>query len=349
MNAWRWLGTALVFGGLLATAGLTLPAAAQDKEKDKGKEGAKETKGAEKGEKGGELKWTAFDKGGTFYQETNTKTKQNMTVMGMEISQDQDQTFYMSWTPQKEKDKDGNWSVKQKITGVKMTINIGGNKISYDSTAENQPNNPLTDFFKAVQQAEFTYTISPGPKGMKVTKIDGRDDFVKKLSATNPQMEGFLKSILSEQAMISMAEQTWFALPPDGAGKSWSRESELDLGPVGKYTISMNFARGDAKDKNEVINLEKASMTYAPPGKKGDLPFEIKKDSTLTTKKASGQFLFNTDKGRWESTQMEMDLEGTLNIEVGGMETAVRLEQNQKSSSKFSDTDPLAKGEKKTK
>src|SRR5438552_15205922 len=103
-----------------------------------------------------------------------TETKQTMKVMGMDVTQSQRQTFIFSWTP-KEQDKDKNWIIKQKIVGVKMDIEIGGNKINYDSTnpAANTSNNPLADFFKASEGSEFTLTLTPD---MTVLKIDGRDE-----------------------------------------------------------------------------------------------------------------------------------------------------------------------------
>src|SRR5437667_5684712 len=97
------------------------------------------------------LEWT-FEKDKPFYQEMNTKTKQTMKIMAMDnITQNQDQTFIFSWTP-KDQDKDKNWIVKQKIVGVKMDIEIGGNKINYDSTnpSTTAASNPLADFFKAL-------------------------------------------------------------------------------------------------------------------------------------------------------------------------------------------------------
>src|SRR6267378_1443306 len=107
------------------------------------------------------LEWK-FEKDKPFYQEMNTKTKQTMKIMAMDnITQNQDQTFIFSWTPEKQ-DKDNNWIVKQKIVGVKMEIEIGGNKIPYDSTnpTASASNNPLADFFKALVDSEFTLTIS---------------------------------------------------------------------------------------------------------------------------------------------------------------------------------------------
>src|SRR5262249_19749646 len=58
-----------------------------------------------------ELKWK-FEKGKPFYQELSTDTTQDIKVMGMDVKQKQKQTFYFSWTPIEQKDKD--WIIKQK-------------------------------------------------------------------------------------------------------------------------------------------------------------------------------------------------------------------------------------------
>src|SRR5207237_10782048 len=90
------------------------------------------------------LKWD-FQKGKPFYQEMTTTTKQTMKVMGMEVTQNQTQKFVFSWTPI-EQDKDKNWIVDQEIVAVMMDIEIGGQKIPYDSTKDNGVSgSPLSD------------------------------------------------------------------------------------------------------------------------------------------------------------------------------------------------------------
>src|SRR5262249_34162944 len=159
-----------------------------------------------------DLKWK-FKKDETFYQEMKTETKQTMKVMGMDISQNQSQTFWFSWTPKEE--KDGNWVIKQKIDGVQMEIEISGNKITYDSRKDTGTGSTLAEFFKALVGSEFTLTVD---KDMKVSKIEGRDEFVKKLIATNQQMEPLLKQILGDEALKQMADPA-FAVVPNKAVK----------------------------------------------------------------------------------------------------------------------------------
>ena len=75
----------------------------------------------------------------------------------------------------------------QKVEGLKMTIDISGNQIKYDST---QPENPstgnpgLTEFFKKLVGAEFTATLD---SNYKVEKVDGATDFIRNIAAGSPR------------------------------------------------------------------------------------------------------------------------------------------------------------------
>jgi hypothetical protein len=78
------------------------------------------------------------EKDKTFYQTMTTTTNQTMKVMGTDVTQNQEQTFYFSWTPIEDV-KDNKVKIKQKIIGLKMNIDIGGSKINYDSTTKDNP------------------------------------------------------------------------------------------------------------------------------------------------------------------------------------------------------------------
>ncbi len=196
-----------------------------------------------------EIKWK-FEKGKTFYQEMTTESKQTMKVMGIDINQTQKQTFYFSWTPESQDEKDKNWRIKQKIEGVKMDLQISGTQIAYDSANDaTSANNPLADFFKALIGNEFILTVTPE---MKVTNVEGKDAFLKKLTGTNPAMEPLLKQILSEEALRQMSDPA-FSMVPDKAvkpGDTWKRTSKLNMGPIGTYesTYTYTFEGMDEKE-----------------------------------------------------------------------------------------------------
>src|SRR5262245_47702675 len=79
-----------------------------------------------------------LERGQAYFQELETVTNQTMKVMGQELKQEQRQTFVMQWTT-KGKNEQGLWQVGLKFVGVKMHIDIGGNKIEYDSEADQEP------------------------------------------------------------------------------------------------------------------------------------------------------------------------------------------------------------------
>jgi hypothetical protein len=290
-----------------------------------------------------EMKWK-FVKDKTFYQELKTTTTQDMKVMGMDVKQTQKQTFYFSWTPIEQKDKD--WIVKQKIEGVKMEIQIGGNTISYDSENPGAGNNPLAEFFKALKGSEFKLTIGPD---MRVTKVEGRKEFLDKLVAANQQMKPLLDQILSEDALKQMADPTFAIVPNKEVKKdeTWEYKTKLNLGPIGSYDTKYTYKYLGEEKSLYKIGIT-ADLKYQPPAQEagaGGLPFRIK-DAKLESKNATGTAYFDPKEGRVDNSEMTLNLEGTLDIEIGGTTSKVDLKQTQTTRVITSNDNPLSKEKK---
>ncbi len=367
MNAWRWLGLSVFLITAVSLIGITdFTASATEKKtptdpkktaeepkktpvdpkktteepKKTAEEPKKKTEEVKKVDppKAGAWEFKAFEKkGNVLYQKQYTKTVQKMKVMGQEVVQEQTQTFLIEWTAL-EPDKD-NFIVNQKIKGVDMLISIGGNKIAYDSRAANKQKNPMTDFFEQLTKQELKFTIKKDLSEVK--SIEGRDAFIKGLSDINPQMMQLLKAILSEKALTKMAEPTWYAFPPGGsvpASKTWSRKSDLDLGPIGKYDTNFDFTVTKTEGTKEHIGI-KTKLTYTAPTEKAGLPFIIH-EAKLTANDGTGSTIFDSKMGRFDSTELTMKLTGTLTIEVGSMKTTVELTQDQTSRSDTYDALP---------
>jgi len=354
----RRLVAALVVLGVLAA--VSVPAALGQKEKEKTKDKGKKKdkdkkkkgKGAEDEDKGDEdkkagpaLKWK-FEKGKTFYQKMTTVTKQTMKVMNNDVNQTQDQTFYFSWTPTKVDNDKGTAIIEQEIIGVAMKIEIGGSTISYDSTKDATANNPLGDFFKALVGSKFTITLNT--RDYKVTKMDGRKEFIQKLTAANPGMKQLLETILSEEALKEMAEPTFAVVPPKAGDKKWTRKTTLNMGPIGTYENTYNYTlekTSGASDKQTAQIKVETVLNYKEPGDaagQGGLPFKIK-SAKLKSKNPSGTVTFDMSKGRVEKSKMNLELTGTLQIEIGGQTTPVDLSQTQESTVQTYDDNPLPK------
>jgi hypothetical protein len=285
-----------------------------------------------------------------FYQTMNTTTDQTMKVMGTDVTQKQDQTFYFSWTPT-EDPKDGKLKLRQKIIGLKMNIDIGGSKINYDSTVKDNPagtNNPLNKFFDALNNVEFTVTLDT--KANKVTDISDPGEFVKKLSDQNPQMRPLLEKILSKQALIDMADPTFAALPggKKKKGDTWDRSTTLDMGPIGKYETKYTYTFEGPVDPKKADGDQKISvkstLTYTPPDEKvaAGLPFKIKA-AQLEGKDSTGTVIYDPKAGMIKSSTLGLTLTGNLTIEIGQQSTAVDLTQKQATTNTYSDKDPTKK------
>jgi hypothetical protein len=286
------------------------------------------------------LKWK-FEPKKSFYQKMTTDTKQNMKVMGSDVVQNQSQTFFFSWMVDKV-EPDGSALITQKIEGVKMSIDIGGSKIEYDSTRDTNTANPLSDFFKALVGSEFKLTVD---KDLKVTKIDGRTEFIKKLTGANPQMEPLLTQILSEQAMKEMAEPTFASIPTAEIkkGQDWTKSTKLEMGPIGSYDNTFKYTYEGKDGPLDKVKVD-TTLKYTPPKESGTspLPFKIK-GADLKSTNATGVILFDNTKGRVEKSDMKLELKGKLQIEIGGTTTDVELSQTQTTNVETSDTNYVTK------
>jgi hypothetical protein len=287
-----------------------------------------------------DLSWKlAKDK--PFFQEMKTTTTQNMKVMGLDVNQTQEQTFYFTWKPLEE--KDGKWTLEQTIDAVKMKITIAGNTIEFDSTVPGTQTNALSEFFKQLIGSKFKLTID---KDKRVSAIDA-GDFVKKLSQANQQMAPLLDKILSESALKQMADPTFGISPidPVAKGESWSKDSELNLGPIGSYKTTFKYTY-EGKEKAGEKELDKIkvepTLTYAvPQGGSEGLPFRITKADLKSGKDSTGTILFDGKAGRLESSNLTLQLQGELTIDIGGNSTKVELKQEQKTELKTLDKNPL--------
>lgn len=288
-----------------------------------------------------------LEKDKKFYQEMSTQVTQIIKVQGQDLTQKQDSTFYFKWTPVKQ---DGDkWEVEQEVEGLKMTIDITGNVISFDSTkpeASVTAGNPnLTEFFKKLVGAKFTAVLD---KGYKVVEVRGKDAFIKDLAGSgSPQMDTLLKNIMTDDAVKQMCDPTFGLIPdaPKKIGESWKKESTLNLGPIGSYTVTYNFkyvaVGGDAdKEKKgfDKIEVDTTLVYTAPkPGMEG-LLFRIKEGKLTSTNPTKGVVWYDPKAGRIDSAEIVLKLTGDLTVTIGGTDTKVELNQEQKTTIKTQDT-----------
>jgi hypothetical protein len=281
-----------------------------------------------------------FEQDRPFYVEVTTQTRQTMKVQGNDVCQEQKQTFYYCYTPLRR--QGGGWVIRQTVEGVKMEIDVGGNKIAYDST-QLAANNPLADFFKALVGWETLLTLGPD---MKVSRVEGVEELRKKLAAANPQMGALLGQVLNEDTAREMSGDLFAVLPGRDVvrGDGWARHSRLDMGPIGRYAVTHEYTHGGNDGPLTRFQIANVVFRYEPPAadKAGGLPFLVK-NANLKGKGATGRVLFDTVKGRVDRSEVTLEIQGGMTLTVGGQDTEVELQQVQKTTLRTSDASPIKK------
>lgn len=279
-----------------------------------------------------------LEKDKAIYQKTNTEVAQIIKVQGQDLTQKQQSTFFYKWTPEKiEGDKA---TLKQKVEGLFMSIDISGNPIVYDS-AKKEPagsaSNPgLMDFFKGLEGTEFTVTLNT--KTYAIEKVDGKEELAKKLGAGSAQMDSLLKKILTEDSLKQMADPT-AGLLPDAAravGDKWERKSTLNLGPVGSYEVKYDCTYKGKDEKLKHLDRIEVNPTItfkAPTDSTEGLLFKIKsgnlESKPLDPHQEKSVILYNSALGLIEKATISLKLEGELNVSIGGADAKVAITQLQ--------------------
>jgi hypothetical protein len=157
----------------------------------------------------GLLEWK-FEKGKSFYQTMTTTMEQTLGVVGNTVTSKQNETWGFKWTALKQDEKK-NWLLTQRIEAVRMELDIGGNKMSYDSQ---KPAGAAPKAFAAAINplvgAEFTVTLSPE---MEIIAFDVPAALIKRIGAVDPKMQPFVNHILGDDGIKQMAATSFGSLP----------------------------------------------------------------------------------------------------------------------------------------
>lgn len=292
---------------------------------------------------GDDLRWK-FEKDKPFYEEVTTQTKTTMKVMGTDLTQSLKLTFFWSWTP-REQDAKKNWLIRQRLEAVQTECDTGGIKIEFDSVKDIASINPLSDFFRALVGSEFILMVGPD---RKVTRVEGREEFLKRLVTANQPMEPLFRQILDGEAIKNIADATLSVVPNREAkpGDAWTFNGKLSMGALGSFDTAVKYTYEGPDQKEPTLAKISAAPTvkYVAPaeGKVQPLPFKVK-SADLNCREARGSVLFNTAKGRLASAEMNLRIEGKLNVEAGGAASEIEIEQTQKTTTKVTDENPLTK------
>src|SRR5262249_38452546 len=196
------------------------------------------------------LQWK-FVKDRPFFQEITSATDQRMKVMGSDVRQTQTQTLYNRWTPTR---KDGdNWELRQRIEGIKLDIDVGGSKVSYDSTNDKGGNaSALAEFYRSLVGTEYKVVLN---REYQVEKVEG--EFPPK-KAEDPHAETLMSQLMNESAVRQTAETCFAGLPrhPVRPGDSWTVKRRMDTGPIGEFVVQFRYTYEGKRGNLDQITIK---------------------------------------------------------------------------------------------
>lgn len=186
----------------------------------------------------------------------------------------------------------------------------------------------------------------------EITKFDGYEDFVAKVSEGDARMARVFRSIMSPEVFQKMVTQTFSIVPNKNSekGESWKQNQGMSLGPFGQVAIVRSIQHaGYVKSKSGKTYVAlgmSGNARYQPPTKDyPGLPFKIL-DGDLKFEGITGKGYFDANMGRLVQLQVNLKMKGQLKIKLlaNQQQATVDLEQSQSGKVRITNTNPLDRG-----
>jgi RNA polymerase sigma factor (sigma-70 family) len=285
----------------------------------------------------------------TFFEELTTEIDQSLNILGKTLSaHSQKQTQILRWTLGRA-DEDGNRPLLLKIEAIKLDLDIGGHKITYDSTKDaNSPKNPTAEFYKALVGSQFELTVSPA---FQIVKTEGREEFGRKLAAAVPNLGPTVKRVLNRESLQRMVDSVFLDMPRRALerGRSWTRQRKLNVGSAYHLNSTSTFRPGAVEGELDLIDVSTVITVPPEPDENADASIRIT-DAELDIHDGNGTISFDRRKGRIVRSSQEQRLQGTVTMVHDHSTAAYRLSQRERTTARTMDSNPLgqAKEEPKT-
>jgi hypothetical protein len=270
------------------------------------------------------LAWK-FKKDDKFFINSSLNTKTKIEFKGQTLEQNVENNTVSQFTVKKK--TDDTVVLEQKIIKVKMKVTggIGGGGDQEKMAGR-------------MKDTVFTFTLD---KNGKVTKFDGYDDMIKKLTKDNKEAAKTTKTILPKDTFEKAVAEVFGFLPKKEVkkGDTWNNDFTLSLGPIGSFKQKTTYTdEGETKDGEKLAITSK--LTYAPPkGDGGNLPFKVTKGD-LKSEGFKGTIYFDAKKGRLVKSDMKATIKGTITMEIMDQEIEMTMEQKLDMSNKVLDKAP---------
>jgi hypothetical protein len=272
-----------------------------------------------------------YPEGQTLTYKTTSKMNQILTLAGMEIPTEVEQTVVTSQIIGN-RAGDSTLPIQQKVDALRTEMTLpGGMQITYDSKEpeakiDNEQLAFLVDVFKLA--AEATYKVVLDGKN-KVKAVEGAEKLLEKVDKLNPLVRDSMRSRLSADKLKAEFEESHGNLPDVLArpGEPWERTVTIDSGGQElvfrkKYEYAGTEKKGDKTlDKITVKTLE-MKIKDDP---NSQAPSKVTK-SDLKVDSSDGTILFDHEAGRVVESRDKLRVKGSLTVSAAGQELPGELD-----------------------
>ena len=265
------------------------------------------------------LKWS-LKEGDAFYATTTQEIDQNIKVMGQTINQKMTTTTVARFDVK---------SIKAGVHKVEMTYT----KVTMEGGPAGTA--ALTERFKG---ASLTATFD---KGFDITKLEGYDKFLDKISDGDDMMRKVFEAVMPENSVRMLFSQVFIAPPTDktATGDKWTRTDKVPLSGLGELVNKTTYTVDSVK--NDVATIKTtADVTFKAGEGNAALPFKIVK-ADMKSDDVKGTLLFDTKAGRLKSSSTAMKLKGTMTIEVQNQKIDAEIDQKATTKVELSEKNPV--------
>jgi hypothetical protein len=273
-----------------------------------------------------------FPEGKKATYKTTTKTQQNLTIQGMEVTTESQQTVVSSEAIGKRRDDSG-LPMEHKIHSLRVELMLPmGINVSYDSSdpdakIDNDQLAFLGDIFKMASQIAYTVVLDGQNK---VKAIEGVEKLLEKVDKLDGQARDALKSRLQAEKLKTQFEQEHKNLPEVLArkGEPWERTETLEVEGGQTLTFKKKYEYEGTENKAgktlHVITSKTVDVKYSMDP---DAPTPLKvTKSDLKIASSRGKILFDAEEGRVIESDNKTHIKGSMTFSAQGQDLPGELD-----------------------
>ena len=284
-----------------------------------------------------------FPEGKKLTYKSTVKTKQILTLGGMEIETETEQVAVSSQTNGKRRD-DSNIPVEQKSESLHLELSLpGGASLSFDSSnPDAKIDNPALAFLgealKLASETKYTVVID---SHNKVKAIEGNEKIVEKAEKLSPQARDLIHGRMEADKLTQRFEQEHGNLPEVLArpGESWERTETLDIsgGQILSFKKKYEYLGTEMKGNKKLDKIKtRVTEVELKQDPAASSPLKIAK-SNIKVDSSEATMLFDREEGHVVSLKGKLHITGDKmiysinNMEIPGaldltMETDTELQ-----------------------